>query len=127
MLPTGWLDRDDIVVERFRPERHGDNLYCANGTFWVIGNTTVVKYRRIRSLLTPPAGAKLIVLALEVPGAKKISEKRKIPAERRMDAFAGRTDTAASATDSAGAASKVRDFIGIPPDGLYAAPNAFYL
>jgi hypothetical protein len=67
------------------------------------------------------------VLALEVPGAKKISEKRKIPAERRMDAFAGRTDTAASATDSAGAASKVRDFIGIPPDGLYAAPNAFYL
>ena len=26
MLPTGWLDRDDIVVERFRPERHGDNF-----------------------------------------------------------------------------------------------------
>jgi hypothetical protein len=26
MLPAGWLDRDDIVVERFRPERHGDNF-----------------------------------------------------------------------------------------------------
>lgn len=25
MLPVGWLDRDDIVVERFRPERFGDN------------------------------------------------------------------------------------------------------
>lgn len=24
MLPAGWLDRDDIVVERFRPERSGD-------------------------------------------------------------------------------------------------------
>jgi hypothetical protein len=26
MLPVGWLDRDDIVVERFRPERHGDSF-----------------------------------------------------------------------------------------------------
>jgi hypothetical protein len=26
MLPVGWLDRGDIVVERFRPERHGDNF-----------------------------------------------------------------------------------------------------
>jgi hypothetical protein len=26
MLPVGWLDRDDIVVERFRPEQHGDNF-----------------------------------------------------------------------------------------------------
>jgi len=26
MLPVGWLDRDDIIVERFRPERHGDNF-----------------------------------------------------------------------------------------------------
>jgi hypothetical protein len=26
MLPAGWLDRDDIVVERFRPERHADNF-----------------------------------------------------------------------------------------------------
>jgi len=25
MLPVGWLDRRDIVVERFRPERSGDN------------------------------------------------------------------------------------------------------
>lgn len=25
-LPLGWLDRDDIVVERFRPERHGDKF-----------------------------------------------------------------------------------------------------
>ena len=25
MLPVGWLDRDDIVVERFRPERFGDS------------------------------------------------------------------------------------------------------
>ena len=25
MLPVGWLDREDIVVERFRPERSGDN------------------------------------------------------------------------------------------------------
>lgn len=24
MLPVGWLERADIVVERFRPERHGD-------------------------------------------------------------------------------------------------------
>lgn len=24
MLPAGWLDRDDIVVERFLPERYGD-------------------------------------------------------------------------------------------------------
>ena len=33
MLPVGWLDRDDIVVERFRPERFGDIMHCANGTF----------------------------------------------------------------------------------------------
>ena len=26
MLPVGWLDRGDIVVERFRPERQGDNF-----------------------------------------------------------------------------------------------------
>jgi len=26
MLPVGWLDRDDIVVERFRPEQHDDNF-----------------------------------------------------------------------------------------------------
>jgi hypothetical protein len=26
MLPAGWLDRDDIIVERFRPERQGDNF-----------------------------------------------------------------------------------------------------
>jgi hypothetical protein len=26
MLPIGWLDRKDIVVERFRPEHHGDNF-----------------------------------------------------------------------------------------------------
>jgi hypothetical protein len=26
MLPAGWLNRDDVVVERFRPERHGDNF-----------------------------------------------------------------------------------------------------
>jgi hypothetical protein len=25
MLPVGWLDRDDIIVERFRPERSGAN------------------------------------------------------------------------------------------------------
>jgi hypothetical protein len=25
MLPIGWLDRDDIVVERYRPERYGNN------------------------------------------------------------------------------------------------------
>jgi hypothetical protein len=25
MLPVGWLDREDIIVERFRPERSGDN------------------------------------------------------------------------------------------------------
>jgi len=26
MLPVGWLDRDDIIVERFRPEQHGGNF-----------------------------------------------------------------------------------------------------
>lgn len=26
MLPRGWLDRDDIVVERFRPERYGEDF-----------------------------------------------------------------------------------------------------
>jgi hypothetical protein len=26
MLPVGWLGRDDIVVERFRPEKYGDNF-----------------------------------------------------------------------------------------------------
>lgn len=26
LLPVGWLDRDDIVVERFRPEQHGENF-----------------------------------------------------------------------------------------------------
>jgi hypothetical protein len=26
MLPVGWLDRDDVVVERFRPEQHGNNF-----------------------------------------------------------------------------------------------------
>jgi hypothetical protein len=24
MLPAGWLDREDIIIERFRPERYGD-------------------------------------------------------------------------------------------------------
>ena len=47
MLPVGWLDRDDIIVERFRPERHGDS---ANGTFWAMGNIMSVKYRRTPSL-----------------------------------------------------------------------------
>jgi hypothetical protein len=36
MLPVGWLDRDDIVVERFRPERHGDQFVL--GEWYFLGD-----------------------------------------------------------------------------------------
>ena len=50
LLPVGWPDRDDIVVELFSTRATRRKICAARMVLLVIGNTTVVKYRRIPSL-----------------------------------------------------------------------------